>query len=177
MCLLSPEVFGLCCSVDCLTLCILRNQPEESVTLHHHQQISELPNTHRSLSSGGDQLILSPLHGLLDFQLFKIQLCDMAHCTTHSWCICHILNAIIMQWSQKILQDIHTLLLWWFCTMDLIWNSDYEIKITTPSFNSWEFPSTSDDQFRKCCLFIMHSLQILWGQKAIQQVRINSHHN
>lgn len=45
--------------------------PEASVTSHHHQHVSELPKPHRSLSSGGERLILSPpclLHRLLDFQ-------------------------------------------------------------------------------------------------------------
>lgn len=94
--------------------------PEASVTSHHHQHVSELPKPHRSLSSGGGRLILSPprlLHRLLDFQLradaarWRAVLGGTTTAARYS-------SNTTMQWSVKVSEDVNTLSVvrlkrWW----------------------------------------------------------------
>lgn len=130
-CFLSPEEFELRWSVNCLTLCTLRNPPEASVTLRHHQRISEFPKTHRSLSSGEERLILSPpclLHGLFDYQLCLDA--TLWHGLLHSKPLLYITF-----WMQK-----YFFFLCWFCTLEnWIWFQTLSMRLESQiSFNIWD---------------------------------------
>lgn len=139
---ISPEESELRCSVDCLTLCTHRNPQEAAVTLHRHQQISELLKTHRSLFAGATHSVTAVSASWLVrlsllFESYFVEWPTAQHTAAARYS----LNSTI-QCSEKILNSyFFVVLVLYFIELDFI--SDFEVSISNQFGSSDNHKSNS----------------------------------